>query len=111
MSHELKSCPFCGGADVREDHNMRNHFEEIYCDECGAKVSVEGVHSDAVTAWNRRPSPPPPVEVSEAAKEWKSARLSCLEIGVKHAEYMARLNRLSEAEDALSAAIGGQDAD
>lgn len=55
--NEPLPCPFCGGTDVREDHNMRNHFEEIFCDECGATVSVEGTHSDAVMGWNRRAAP------------------------------------------------------
>ena len=37
----------------------------------------------------------------KALEEWKTARAAACEVGVQHAEYIARLARLANAEDAL----------
>ena len=57
MAEELKPCPFCGSKDIHAGHNLRNHHEEIFCDDCGAEVSSEDDHQDAVRMWNTRVTP------------------------------------------------------
>lgn len=49
----LANCPFCGGIDIRRYHNLRDGFEEVFCDDCGATVSEEKYEA-ATAAWNRR---------------------------------------------------------
>lgn len=66
---DLLPCQFCGGTDIREDHNMRDHHEEIFCDDCGASVSHEGTHDDAANLWNT----PTASELVEANKIMKAA--------------------------------------
>jgi|GEM_PF-3759753 len=79
MAEKLKSCPFCGGDAIlhtitRNGNGGCDLFTwEIGCGDCGAKVpscgdkavrdndgirlTVDG-RSDAIAAWNRRPTPP-----------------------------------------------------
>lgn len=42
-------------------------------------------------------------ELSEKAGEWHNARMAVSSMSIKDESYMKALNRLSEAEDALSA--------
>lgn len=56
QNDELLRCPFCGGTDIRTDHNLRNHHELVFCDDCSANISHEGTAADARDAWNRRAS-------------------------------------------------------
>lgn len=46
--------------------------------------------------------PAPRDDLVAEVEEWRAARKATTEVGVRHPEYMARLNRLSEAEDALA---------
>ena len=53
-STTLKSCPFCGGADVQMDFTVSN-WPAVRCNDCGALGPCTDLHPDeAAKAWNTR---------------------------------------------------------
>ena len=89
---DLKPGPFCGGADIREDVDLRNYRTEFFCDECGAGVDSRSA-AKARARWNSRvalTSPGPhavnddrEAEVARLRRVLKSAR-TAMEIANKH---------------------------
>lgn len=51
MSEKLKSCPFCGGRDIRI---MGSMYAYVYCAACGVEGPLKPTREGAATAWNTR---------------------------------------------------------
>ena len=61
---ELKSCPFCGGQAITDEHHEDNGMPEVYyreyhyymvrCKECGAQLTDTINMERVMRAWNRR---------------------------------------------------------
>jgi hypothetical protein len=100
MSQELKPCPFCNG-----EAEMRVYDGEYFaqCIQCFCSTAADHQQdSDALTAWNRRPSPVPPIGV-EMDNSPDGVKLEVFEIVCKErdrlqAENAALQRRLNIAD-------------
>ena len=52
---EPKSCPFCGGHNVKKNLVLGLKWI-VGCDDCGCRTAEYDYSVDAVCAWNRRAS-------------------------------------------------------
>lgn len=81
---ELLPCPFCGGVGDIESQpsycQAANTYDRYrgWCDQCGFGLDWHGHETDAITAWNTRATPTPPIEGRDADVE-RVARAICLE--------------------------------
>lgn len=64
----LRACPFCNAAAAVFWYDG---FPQVRCDECGAATGMftTGDERDAITAWNTRATPTPPIEGRDADVE------------------------------------------
>ncbi|GBR60811.1 hypothetical protein AA18889_2479 [Acetobacter senegalensis DSM 18889] len=51
MSEELKSCPFCGGRDLKI---QEPYYAFVHCDECGTEGPFRDTEAEAIEKWNTR---------------------------------------------------------
>lgn len=64
---ELLPCPFCGGGAL---YTPTCHIDVVQCRVCGAQgMAAMGQHEAAITAWNRRATPPATVAALVEALE------------------------------------------
>lgn len=79
MADQLKPCPFCGSADVRnyQDHDFWWHVECKSCDSSGGQFPPKFTDAmeRAAALWNRRPEVAAAVEATarrcaEIADSW-----------------------------------------
>ena len=70
---ELKSCPFCGSANIDASGWSSKTASGPACDDCGAAAgSTHDSHDDNITAWNTR------APIAEGGGDTVVARLSAL---------------------------------
>jgi Lar family restriction alleviation protein len=71
MTEELKSCPFCGGADatIGTEKKGKKHpwlRSYVHCKVCSANMYGFQTEDQAIAAWNRR-APSPAIEKAREA--------------------------------------------
>ena len=71
----LRACPFCNAAAAVFWYDG---FPQVRCDECGAATGMFTTvdERDAITAWNTRATPTPPIEGRDADVERVARSLS-----------------------------------
>ena len=55
---DLMPCPFCGSSNVKFNDMVLCGFSIdafIFCEECGANMTVMGSRRECLNMWNRRP--------------------------------------------------------
>ena len=58
MSTELLPCPFCASSNVKEVKTINNTWF-IKCRYCGTTTGQHSMKTNAIMAWQRRPTTPP----------------------------------------------------